>query len=148
MKLKDFGTNLQTPKNFSRKGNICSCLCRVLLLGTSDFDAIYLNNIQIKYEIIPNKKRKNNFWRNTKFGRDQWSTYYGEFSKIIELPPIFSELDEEDYTIVIGSFKRDQIQMPFVHSVEIENVKKYQILKTKEDRRNKLNKLKNKIDDK
>lgn len=143
MKIVTIGNNLKyrnfgTPKNYSRKGKICSCLCRIM------YDQMLPNKIErvmVKYEVEPKKESS----YIPKLKKNQWATYesWGTFTKIIELPKIFSKLDDEDYTIKTGTFTRDNIQMPCVAEILILNVNKYLNIKNREDRRNKLNKIKN-----
>lgn len=120
------------PKNFSRKGFICSCLCPVY------FNNKLIDNIMIKYELEKNEYRNTYY---PKLKKNQWSTYqyWGKFKKIVELPIYFNNLVKYNYNI--GSFTRDGIQMPFVISIEIEDLDKYLIEKKKVDRKNKLNKI-------
>lgn len=125
------------PKNFSRKGKICSCLCRILNGNTGN----NIEKVMVKYEVTPNTNSLS-YIRPKKY---TWANhqYWGEFKQIIELPKVFSKLEDEDYTIKIGSFSRDNIQMPYVAEILILNVNKYLKIKNAEERRNKLNKIKN-----
>ena len=122
----------QKPKNFSRKGFICSCLCPVYC------DNKLIDHIMIKYELERNE------YKNTyipKLKKNQWSSYqsWGKLKKITELPPYFNNI--EKYNYCTGTFKRDGIQMPFVYRIEIDDSEKYLIEKKKIDRKNKLNKI-------
>jgi hypothetical protein len=132
----------KTPKNFSRKGKICSCLCPVLRMGDKKFFDILIENVIVKYEVEPNQTTS---YIHHSLKKNQWSTYeyWGEFKQVIELPEIFSKLDKEDYTIKTGTFTRDNIQMPCVAEILILNIDKYLKIKNREERRNKLNKIKN-----
>lgn len=140
MKITTIGNDLSTPKNYSRKGKICSCLCPIYYEKN---DTKMSDKTIIKYEVEPNKHTNSKFI--PKLKKNQWASYqyWGEFKKIVELPQIFSKLDEEDYVVKIGSFSRDNIQMPCVASIVILNVDKYLTIKNKEERKKKLNKIKN-----
>lgn len=135
MKIFKIGTNLSKPKNYSRKDKICSCLCPI-------FFSNQIERVMVKYEVEPNKQQTNFI---PKLKKNQWSTYeyWGEFKQIIQLPDIFSKLNEEDYVIKIGSFLRDNIQMPCISHIDIINTQKYLNIKNKEERRKKLVKIKN-----
>jgi len=145
MKIVTIGNNLCTPKNYSRKGKICSCLCPIISgsIGTKRGDVPKLNieRGMVKYEVEPKKESS----YIPKLKKNQWATheYWCTFTKIIELPKIFSKLDEEDYVVKTGTFTRDNIQMPCVAEILIVNVNKYLKIKMIEERRNKLNKIKN-----
>jgi len=126
-----------TPKNYSRKGVICTCLCSIEL----DNIRTELNSIKVVYSVNPTggysipKLSKNG--RLKKY----WKTNYcnwGTFNEIIEIPYIFSKLKNEDYTIITSFFKRDHVMMPFVEKIIINNLSEYNLLKLKIDRKNKL----------
>jgi len=140
MKIYKADSNLKKPKNFSRKSKICSCLCPIT------YEQILPNKTEkviIKYEVEPNKESSNYI---SKLKKNQWTTYehWGELTKIIELPKIFEKLDEEkDFYVKTAYFLRDHIQMPFIYEIVITNFQKYLTIKKKEERRNKLNKIKN-----
>jgi len=136
MKIKHIGAVHYKPKNFSRKNLICSCLCRLA------HNALTLENVNVKYEIKPSGE---NHLYVPKLKNNQWATYqhWGYFEKVIELPPVFEKLDEEDYLVKVGSFTRDHIQMPFIYEIQILNSKKYELLKNQLQRRKKLNNLNN-----
>jgi hypothetical protein len=125
------------PKNYSRKitkdGFICSCQCSVIIKFKSTFESLFLYNIMVKYEIEPPEKRYN--FKNVQ-------QYAGKFKKIIELPEFFDKLDNEDYIISVSHFNRDGWKTPFPYQIEIVNIKKYESIKLKEDRRKKLINLK------
>lgn len=139
MKIFKSGATLPTPKNFSRKNKICSCLCTL----TIDEDILNREKVLIKYEIEPNRS---SYHMIPKLKKNQWSTYqaWGEFKKVIELPKIFEKLDEEkDFFIKTAYFLRDNIQMPLVYEIVVTNFSKYQMIKLKDERKNKLLRLKN-----
>lgn len=149
MKIYRAGSNLIKPKNFSRKGKICSCLCPIqinsstYLLPNPASLSPKTEKVIIKYEVETNTESSNYM---PKLKKNQWSTYerWGEFKNVIELPKIFEKLDEEkDFYIKIAYFLRDNIQMPFVYEIVITDYQKYKNIKNKEERRNKLNKIKN-----
>lgn len=125
-------TNRVKPKNFSRKGYICTCLCPVYC------DNKKIEDIIVKYEL--EKGNSNNTYV-PKLRKNQWATYqyWGKFKKIIELPLYFNNIVK--YYYVTSSFTRDGIQMPFVYRIEIEDLEKYLIEKKKIDRKDKLNKI-------
>jgi len=145
MKIVTIGNNLCTPKNYSRKGKICSCLSPVITgsigVKRGEEPNFKIERVMVKYEVDPNIK--SNFI--PKLKKNQWATheYWGNFTKVIELPKIFSKLDEEDYVVKTGTFTRDNIQMPCIAEILIVNVDKYLKIKMIEERRNKLNKIKN-----
>lgn len=125
-------SNSAKPKNFSRRGYICTCLCPVF------YDNKKIDDIIVKYEL--EKGNSNNSYI-PKLRKNQWSTYqyWGKFKKIVELPPYFNNL--VNYKYITSSFTRDGIQMPFVYRIEIEDLEKYLIEKKKIDRKDKLNKI-------
>lgn len=130
-----------TPKNYSKKGTICSCLCFI------SYDSKILEkNIKVVYEVEPNKDRvysesRHNSLSYSKINTSRDRAYWGKYKRIIELPPIFDKLDDKDFTIKTGYFIRDKVEMPYVISIEINNLQKYQMIKTKEERKNKLDKI-------
>jgi hypothetical protein len=121
MKIVTIGNNLYTPKNYSRKGKICSCLCPITYLDTKK--VVNIEKVLVKYEVEPNKESTSYI---SKLKKNQWSSYqyWGKFKQITELPKIFEKLNEEDFKVKIGSFSRDNIQMPYVSEIEILNVDK------------------------
>lgn len=130
-----------TPKNYSRKGLVCTCLCSLEL----DNVRTELNSIKVIYSVNPtggNSKppvTKNGRWK------QYWNNSFcnwGTFNEIIELPHLFSKLKDEDYTIITGFFKRDHVLMPFVYKIIINNISEYKILKLQCDRKIKLGKIK------
>jgi hypothetical protein len=139
MKIYKSGATLPTPKNFSRKNKICSCLC-TLTIGE---DVLNREKIVVKYEVEPHIF---SYYMIPKLKKNQWSSYqtWGEFKKVIELPKIFEKLDDEkDFYIKIAHFLRDNVQMPLIYEVVITNVSKYQMIKLKDERKNKLLTIKN-----
>lgn len=142
MKINKISSPRTKPKNYSRKGKICSCLCPIIYTEQSKMNQL-IERVIIKYEVEPNKET--HFSYIPKLKKNQWASYqyWGEFKRIVEIPEIFSKLDEEDYVVNVGSFNRDNIQMPFVTEILILNIEKYKILKTQEERRKKLEKIKN-----
>jgi hypothetical protein len=131
------------PNNFSRKGVICSCLTPIIELDGSGRPKIIEKKI-IKYSVEPNKNLNRDLISPIKIRKNLWTTwqYWGEFNNIVELPPVFSKLDEKDYDIEIATFTRDNIQMPFIFNIIIKNSSKYNNLKLKEERKKKLFNLK------
>lgn len=128
------------PKNYSRKGNICSCLTKSYYYGEGKSN--FLDFFMVKYEIEFNKDLDSKLIKLKKY---QWTSYhphFGTFKKIIELPKIFSMLDEDEYEVNTGTFTRDGIEVPFIYQILIKNKKKYIKLKTQLERKNKLNNLK------
>jgi len=134
MKIKSIGLNLEKPKKYSRKLFICTCECRVYSTSTS----LILDRIIVKYEVEPNKVLSTIKLKKTQWGNNH---YWGQFKQVIELPSIFSKLDESDFIIETGFFKRDGVQMPFIHEISISNAQKYFLIKNQEDRKQKLSKI-------
>jgi hypothetical protein len=129
------------PKNFSRKVFICSCQCTVLSRDLTYSTAVVYENVMVKYEVEPNKDLNYEELLNRKYWSQKIS--WGKFKKVVELPLIFSKLNEEDFIVYIGHFTRDKVLMPFISKIEILNIEKYNILKIKEQRKDKLKKIKN-----
>ena len=130
VKNYDVGYNLSKPKRFSRKNNICSCLCPIIV-----GDKV-LDRVMIEYKITPNKSLSY-----IPIRKGTWSTYqnYGEFENFVELPEVFTKLViNEDFEVRTGFFERDNIQMPFVYSITILNTSKYNLSKKRIERRKKL----------
>jgi len=102
---------------------------------------MWIERVMVKYEVEPNR----NLNYIPKLKKNQWAShsYWGEFKKIIELPPIFSKLNEDDFDVYTASFTRDGVQMPFIYEIRILNTNKYLKIKITEERRNKLLKIKN-----
>ena len=137
MKIKSVGNNLKKPKKYSRNLFICTCECKIYSTSISHL----LDKAIVKYEVEPNKCLSTYKLKKTQWGSYQ---YWGQFKQVIELPPVFSKLDEDDFIIKTGFFERDGVQMPFIHNISILNTKKYLLIKNQEDRRIKLSKI-NKI---
>jgi len=132
--------NKGKPKNYSR--NLLVCICQCIITNNK----IVIDRIMVKYEVEPNKDRISDYGTYTpkiNKGRNTWSSYqfWGEFKQVLELPQIFYKLEEKDFIIKTGYFTRDCIQMPFIYEIEIVNFQKYNNIKTKDDRRNKLRKI-------
>ncbi len=138
MQIKESG-GTNKPKNFSRKIFICSCLCPVVPKDSKGSNYV-LDKVMVKYEIIPNK----DFHYEEPRSKHYWSSYehWGDFKKVIELPPIFSIMNDDDFIVYTGYFVRDKVQMPFISKIEIINPEKYKMLILKEQRKDKLNKIK------
>jgi len=138
--MNKYDKSFTTPKNYSRKGVICNCLCSVEV-GAN----LYVNSIKVVYSVNPTggnskpPKSKNGKWN--QYWKDNYC-YWGTFNEILELPYIFSKLKDEDYTILTSNFKRDHVLMPFVDKIIIHNIDEYNILKLQSDRKNKLGKIK------
>lgn len=146
--IKQTDKHLSTPKKYSRKitkeGFICTCECFIVAIGDlSSAYHDYIDKIQVKYEILPNKYLNRNIYDKPK-GKYSYSSYIysGKFKKMIELPNFFDKLDDNKYIINIAYFTRDGVEVPFVYSIEIDK-NEYLLLKNKEERRKKLNKIKN-----
>jgi hypothetical protein len=139
MKITSIGDNITPPKNYSRKGTICSC--RTLIIYQEKGELIIIERVMVKYEVEPNKDTIPLI----KLKRGQWANYqhWGEFKRVIELPKEFDKLDYEDFVVKTGFFKRDGIQTPFIAEIKILNVPKYKLLKQKESRKEKLCKINN-----
>jgi len=138
MKIVTLEKYYPTPKNYSRKITICSCQCPIVCTTLKEMK---VERVMIKYEVEPNKE----IHYIPKLRKNQWASYsyWGEFKKVTELPPIFSKLNESDFVVKIGSFTRDGIQMPFICEIQILNTNKYLKLKQSIERKNKLLKIKN-----
>ena len=136
IKFQSRGTGLAKPKNYSKIGSICSVFCIILDPAGNILD----RNQKIVYEVEPNMDR-------VKIDRYRYSikhrnkAYWGTVKQVLELPPIFDKLSDDDFVVNTGYFTRDNIQMPYVTSIEIKNCEKYKVLKTKEERKNKLDKI-------
>jgi len=137
---RDF--NNITPKNYSRKGLICTCLC------TIEVDTIVDKKlIKVVYSVNPTggdskpPTTKNGKWK--QYWNQSYSNW-GTFNEIVELPDIFSKLEDDDYIIEISNFKRDHVMMPFIKKIIIVNLSKYNNLKLKLDRKNKINNINSK----
>lgn len=142
IKLQSRGIGLSKPKDYTKNGSICSVTCIILDTAGNILD----RNQKIVYEVKPNlnrliysDSRRTNFSSIKKNKRS--IAYWGEVKQILELPPILDKLSDEDFAANTGYFKRDNVQMPFVTSIEIKNGEKYKILKIKEERKNKLDKI-------
>jgi hypothetical protein len=123
-----------TPKNYARKGTICSHLCYISL-GDKQFEYV-----KIKYEVEPGEGRAPIHQKKGKHSPVYQN--WGTFKKIIEMPEAFSQLDEEDFTIMISSFHRDNVLMPCIGEIIIKNIEKYKNIKLKLSRKGKLFKIK------
>ena len=133
MKIESIGQYLSKPKKYSRNIFICNCECRVYATSV----ALLLDRVMVKYEVEPNK-----VLHKTKLKKNNWdSQYWGKFKQVIELPSVFSKLDEKDFIIKTGFFTRDGVQMPFIHEISILNAQKYLLIKNQEDRKQKLSKI-------
>lgn len=137
IKLQSRGVGLRKPKNYSKKGTVCSVTCIILDTAGNILD----RNQKIVYEVEPNKDRLVFSRVNTRKNR----AYWGSVKNIIELPSLFDKLADDDFSINTGYFTRDNVEMPYVTSIEIKNGEKYKILKTKEDRKKKLTKISNSL---
>jgi len=142
IKTINFDNCFTTPKNYSRKGVICTCMCSVEV----DSVRTEVNSIKVVYSVNPtggNSKppvSKNGKWK------QYWNNnycYWGTFNEIVELPYIFSKMKNEDYTIITSYFKRDHVLVPFIVKIVINNLIEYNILKLQIDSKNKLGKIQN-----
>jgi len=139
MIIKKVGRIYKKPKNYSRKALVCSCQCPVMYNESEP--AIHLDNIMVKYSVKQIKNRSNydkgvNYRNNHHW--DMTYSYWGEFNKVVELPKLFSKLNDEDFTVKISDFSRDNRQMPYICEIEVYNVEKYKQLKIVEQRSSKL----------
>lgn len=138
MKIYKSIATFSTPKNFSRKNKVCSCLCNMTTIPST---GTFIEKVTIKYEVEPHIT---SHYINPK--KNEWSSYqtWGDFKKVIELPKIFEKLDDEkDFFIKTAYFLRDNVQMPFIYEIVITNYPKYQMIKVRDQRKNKLLKIKN-----
>jgi hypothetical protein len=144
MKIKHSDNTYFKPKNFSRNVLICSCLCPIVPSTTFYADKMKCELVKVKYEVKPNKESYYSSSCSNRITRNHWSNsqYWGEFVKVVELPPIFDKLDEEDFIVKTSYFTRDDQKMPGIYEIEIVNYKKYELIKLKEERTRKLNNLK------
>ena len=152
MNISSVGHSLKKPKKYSRNLFICSCECPIYsgnlrIIRYQNYGTRkqgipgrpwFLDRVMVKYEVEPNKV----LYR-PRLQKNQWGTpqYWASFKQIIELPTIFSRLDEEDFIIRIGYFTRDSVQVPFINEISILNLEKYLMIKNREERRKKLNKI-------
>jgi len=135
MIIKNDNNCWNTPKNYSRKNTICTCLCIV----ASEVKTI--EYVKVKYEVSPTGKGVAPI-RQPKKKYKPAHQDWGTFKQAIEIPEIFNKLDDEDYTVMVGTFLRDNVSMPFISAIIINNIEKYNIIKQKEERRKKLSKIK------
>jgi hypothetical protein len=109
-----------------------------------------LNNIKVIYSVNPTGgNSKPLLTKNGKF-KQYWEKsycYWGTFNEIVELPYIFSKMNDDDYTIITSYFKRDHVYMPFIEKIIINNLSEYNLLKIKNDRKNKLSNILKNSDD-
>ena len=108
------------PKNYERRKTICSHLCYVSL-----GDKLY-EYLKVVYEVEPSGSGN----APIKQSKNKWKPTYcdwGTFKEIIEIPEIFSKLDEEDYTVYISKFVRDNVLMPCISEILIKNIVNYRI---------------------
>lgn len=133
MKILDSHSTSLQPKNYARKATICSHLCYISL-GDKQFEYV-----KVVYEVEPTGDGKAPIHQ--KKGKFESYRNWGKFKQIIELPETFSQLDEEDFTVMISSFKRDNVLMPCISEILIKNIEKYKNLKLKQNRKGKLLKI-------
>lgn len=122
--------SIYKPKNFTRKNTICSCITKIV-----DSNGKIIDTGKVKYSLEPKTNTSNN--TTYKYNKRISIRYWGKFEEVLELPKIFRNLDENDFTIHTSNFHRDKILMPFIY-ISVENIEKYEILKTKEKRKEKL----------
>lgn len=129
-------SNMQKPRNYSRKGYICSCECPIL------DDGKIIDKIMVKYEIEPNKK-VDTYYKKSLKGKYSWETYkyWGTFKQVIQLSPIFDKLEDDDYIVKTSTFTRDNVQVPFICEIYINNIEKYKKIKTMLERKAKIDRL-------
>ena len=142
IKFQSRGVGLNKPKNYTKNGTICSVCC--IILDTTG--NILERDQKIVYEVEPDINRvKIDRYRVIKQNNNRHKIYWGVVKQIVELPSIFDKLSDDDFIVNTGYFRRDNVEMPYVTSIEIKNGDKYKILKTKEDRKKKLNKISNSL---
>lgn len=111
IKLKSTGIGLAKPKNYSKNGSICSVSCIILDSNRNILD----RNQTIVYKVEPNLNRLiYSDSRRTSFSsikkNNRSIAYWGEVKEILELPPIFDKLFNEDFIVNTGYFKRDNLK--------------------------------------
>jgi hypothetical protein len=133
------------PKNYSRKMFICTCQCPIITIQPSSHKDKVLDRVMVKYEIEFNKDRNYNINSvvNYKPSRYNYTNhqYWGKFKQVIEIPALFYKLEDEDYIVKTATFERDGVRVPFICEIEILNIEKYEIVKNKQERKKKLNKI-------
>ena len=145
MIVKNSGKHTEKPKNYKRKGIICSCLCPIITYNNDNPSIKILDFTTVKYSLDPNKLMKNIKKPNIGKKSTNWLAYqfWATFKEVLEIPKIFDQLSENDFIIRTAYFTRDCVQVPFILEIEVIDIKKYQSLKLKENRKNKLNKFLN-----
>ena len=136
MNLKiDYYFSSSKPKNYKRKNTTCTCLTKII----NSNKCLLSDNIEVKYSIKYNDNNsiKISYNKVKKNKPDNWCI----FDQVLELPKIFEKLDEEDYIVNVSHFRRDKAKVPFINYIMINNLSKYEMLKTKEDRKQKLTKI-------
>lgn len=145
MKIKiDSGLSSLKPKSYYR--NVFNCHCITLVIK-DDYnklllDKITLDSFPVEYKVNPgegNTSSKKKITYNT-YGIKKYQ-YWGTFKEVTKLPEIFDKLEEEDYTVHVSNFYRDKTLMPFIDYIIIHNIKKYEALRTKEKRKEKIFKI-------
>ena len=138
MKVIKVSSSYRKPKNYSRKSLICSCDCPVMY--NEEEPRIHLDNIKVKYSVKTIKHSKYTSTKNT-YTKGRWGTTYshwGEFDDVVELPEMFSKLNDDEFSVKLSEFTRDNRQMPYICEIEVYNMKKYKTLKIQEQRSKKL----------
>lgn len=130
--------NDDKPKNFSRFCFICSHDCVISSYeGSFGKDVIHeLLKFKVSYEVQGNNNDISPLRHRGSYKIKY--KYWGKFIKLIDYPSILDELNDEDYILNISHFKRDRVLMPFVMNIQIINIEKFNIIKLKLDRKNKL----------
>jgi len=127
-------------RKYSRKGFICSCECSIIIsIGKTDH---ITDLIMVKYKIEPTGNVYIDDWK-----KYSWSTptIWAKFKEIIEIPEIFSKMNDDEYIIYTSYFLRDKVQVPFIQNIEILNSDKYLLIKNQELRKKKLKNIGSKI---
>jgi len=136
---------LNKPKNYSRYNLICSCKCPIYLK-----DKIYSGNsvgeglVDVKYKIKIDKS--NNYTYTSNYNIIINSVFkkfkkFADFDNILKLPKIFENFYDDDIDINVDFFIRDNIKVPFISSILVNDIHKYNKTKLKNDRMNKLIKI-------
>jgi len=139
MEVIKVGRIYRKPKNYLRESLICSCDCPVMY--NEKDPRIYLGDIKVKYSVKPIKNNNKHSINKNITSNSYWNTIYshwGEFDEVVELPELFSKLNDDEFTVKVSEFTRDNRQMPFICEIEVYNIRKYEHLKKVSERKNKL----------
>lgn len=125
------------PINYKRKNKCCTCVTRIVKSN----DTRVMDLITVKYSVTPNDGNIKSSNIKKKLRHNIYS-YWGVFDQVLEIPEIFNKMNEDDYYVHVSNFLRDNILMPFIDYIQINNIEKYENLKNKENRKQKLFKIK------